>query len=243
MKLPSVISTTFAALFGFLLIPCLPTHGQTQTQPPPQAPPYAGSEPSQYTPYYGGGGWGGNGGGYHSSTAAGDAMQGMASAISAQGSKNLNDSLAARNIEAARSANIDNRSKHVEQYRWREDSAKARQQQEIDAMKAKNASWLDKKKLKPLTTEQYNPTTGTVNWPMLCSDSAYDQYRNKINELLAKRAQYGGLSMDEFMDLEKQIKDFRGAITADSKKYPKAAVSQALRFLLSMHHDLNEQFG
>lgn len=243
MKLVSVVTFSVATLLGALLVPSLSSHGQTQTQPPAQAPPYQGSQPSQYTPYYGGGGWGGYGPSYHSSTAAGDAMQGMASAISAQGSKNLNDSLALRNVEAARSANIDNRSKYVEEYRWREDSAKARQQQQIAEMHAESMKRLENKRLKPLTAEQYNPTTGTVNWPMLCRDPAYNEYRNALDGLLAKRAQYGGLSMEEFMEVEKQIKDFRGAITADRKKYPKGPVDQALRFLLSMHHDLNEQFG
>ncbi len=238
MKLLNICNATVAATICIAL--AQPSDGQTQTQPPPPDPVYQGSQPAVNTNVYGGGGWGG---GYHSSTAAGDALQGMGAAISAQGQANLNNSLALRNVEAARSANIDNQVKYTEAYRWRVDSARERQQQQIAEHRAKMEPWLAKKRLKPLTTEQYNPTTGVVQWPMLCRDPAYASYREKLDELLAKRAQYGGLEMSEFVEVEKQIKDFRMAITADRKKYPTKAVDQALRFLLSMHHDLNEQFG
>ncbi|WP_425395441.1 hypothetical protein [Aeoliella sp.] len=240
MKFLPATALSIAALG--MLVAGLSADGQTQTQPPPQAPPYAGSEPAQTNTYVGGG-WGGYGGGYHSSTAAGDALQGMASAISAQGSKNLNDSLALRNVEEARSANIDNRAKHVEEYRWRKDSAVARQQQQLAEMHAESMKRLEKKRLQPLTVDQYNPTTGVVHWPMLCADPAYKEHREKIDQLLATRAHYGELNMEQFMQLENEIKEFRYAITADRKKYPKPPVDQALRFLLSMHKDLNAQFG
>ncbi len=45
------------------------------------------------------------------------------------------------------------------------------------------------------------------------------------------------------MQTEKLIKDWRMAITADSRKYPSDVVRQALRFLLSLNRGLNEQFG
>lgn len=214
----------------------------TQTSPPPRDQTYQGSEPPSNTNFYGGGGWGG---GYHSSTATGDALQGMGAAISAQGQKNLDDSMAARNMEEAYSRALDNRSKRVETYRWREDSAKQRQQQQMAEHRAEMEPWLEKKRLKALTPQQYDQTTGAVSWPMLCKDPKYKDYREKLDALLVKRATYGGLSMDEYMEVEKLIKDFRMAITADSKKYnyPSPPVDQALRFLLSLNRELNEQFG
>ncbi|MDA8745417.1 hypothetical protein N9N28_12355 [Rubripirellula amarantea] len=229
-----------AGTLGLLSVPMTASWGQQQ--PPPTAPTYQGSQPAQNSNVYGGGGWGG---GYHSSTAAGDAMQGMSSAISAQGQKNLNDSLALRNLTAARSSSIDNQVKHTEAYRWREDSAKQRQQQQIAEHRAKMEPWLAKKRLQPLTSQQYDRTSGTVHWPMLCADPAYEAYRKRLDELLAKQADYGALSMEEYMEVEKTIKDWRMAITADSKtkNYPADPVGQALRFLLSLNHGLNEQFG
>lgn len=212
-----------------------------QQAPPPSGPVYQGSAPATNTNIVGGG-WGG---GYHSSTAAGDAMQGMASAISAQGEANLNNSLAARNMEEAYSRALDNRQKHIETYRWREDSARQIQQQQIAEHRAEMEPWLAKQKLQPLSYEQYDQTTGAVEWPKLCLDPRYDQYRNRLNELFQKRAQYGALSMDEFTEVENLIKDWRAAITADSRanNWPSGPVSQSLRFLLSLNRELNAQFG
>ncbi|QDT01577.1 hypothetical protein [Adhaeretor mobilis] len=211
-----------------------------QTQPPPSAPTYQGSAPAENANVYGGGGWGG---GYHSSTAAGSALQGMSSAISAQGQKNLNDSLAARNLTAAASASIDNHTKYVEAQRWRMDSDKQRQQQEVAERQAKARVFNAKRAPHPLTPQQYDQTTGTVGWPMLCRDASYKSYQEKIDELLVKRAKYGSLQMEEFMAVEEQIKEWVAAITSDKNKYPLPAVKQALSFLHSLHLSLNEQFG
>jgi hypothetical protein len=215
--------------------------GQTQA-PPPRDATYGGSAPATNTTVVGGGGWGG---GYHSSTAAGDAMQGMASAISAKGEANLNNSMAARNMEEAYSRALDNRAKHIETYRWREDSAKQIQQQQMAEHRAEMEPWLAKQRLQPLTTAQFDQTSGVVEWPKLCLDPRYDKYRNRLNELFQKRSQYGALSMDEFTEVENLIKDWRGAITADSRteNWPSGPVSQALRFLLSLNRELNAQFG
>lgn len=218
--------------------------GQTQA-PPRTDPPFQGTGPATNTTVVGGG-WGGAwGGGYRSSTAAGDAMQGMASAISAQGEANLNNSLAARNLEEAYSRALDNRQKHIETFRWREDSARQIQQQQMAEHRAEMEPWLAKQRLQPLTSAQFDPTSGVVEWPKLCLDPRYDKYRNRLNELFQKRSQYGALSMDEFTEVENLIKDWRGAITADSRteNWPSGPVSQALRFLLSLNRELNAQFG
>lgn len=242
MHFTRTILAASGALLGMLALQSPPSLGQTVTQPPPQNESYQGTGPAVNTNVYGGGGWGG---GYRSSTATGDALQGMSSAISAQGQRNLNNSMAARNMTEARSSQIDNQNKYIESYRWRQDSAKQRQQEEIAEMTRKSAPKREKRRLKPLTAQQYNPTTGVVDWPMLCRDPSYDAYRTRLNELLNKRAMYGGLDMQEFMEVEKLIKDWRMAITEDSKTkgYPSNVVNQALRFLLSLNKDLNAQFG
>lgn len=212
---------------------------QSQPQPPPAGPRYEGSLPAQDTTVYGGG-WGG---GYRSSTAAGDALQGMSSAISAQGQKNLNDSLAALNLTAASSASIDNHVKYSQAEMWYSDTIKQRREQEFAESLAKHKAWHEKIAPRDLTPEQFDQTTGTVRWPMLCADPAYSEYRRPIDESLAKRARYGAISMQEFTTMEQSISDWRAAIRADKDKYPMPAVKQALRFLNSLSNSLNEQFG
>jgi len=213
--------------------------GQTEP-PPPSGSGFPVSPPAENANIYAGGGWGG---GYHASTAAEGALQGMSSAISAQGQKNLNDSLAVGNLTAAASASIDNHVKYTQAQRWRMDTNKQRHDQEVAERRAKNASWHAKRLPKPLTTQQYNQASGTVNWPMLCRDPSYNDYRTKIDEFLGKRAKYGGLSMEEFTEVENLNTEWRRTITADRDKYPYAAVKQALQFLVSLHVDMNKQFG
>ena len=212
-----------------------------QTEPPPRSQTYEGTAPAQNANFYGGGG--GWGGGYHSSTAVEGALQGMSSAISAQGQKNLNDSLALRNVAAAQDAEIDNYVKYTEAKRWRYDTQKQRREQETAERVAKYKDWHAKIAVQTLTPQQFNQASGTVRWPMVCTDKAYDDYRMKLDELFAKRAKYGAISMEEFTDVEKTVDDWRTAIRADQKKYPMSAVKQALSFLNSLTKTLNEQFG
>ncbi|MAT72193.1 MAG: hypothetical protein CMJ58_22020 [Planctomycetaceae bacterium] len=240
MLVVRVPAATGLATHVLVLLLAVSAGGQTQSEPPPSGPTYQGTAPAQGAPVYAGGGWGG---GYHSSTAAGDALQGMSSAISAQGQKNLNDSLAVRNLTAAASSSIDNQVKYTEAQRWRMDTDNQRREEKNAESIAKARAYNAKFARQPLTPQQYDQTTGTVRWPMLCMDASYADYRNKVDQLLAKRAQYGGISMEEFMEVEKQINAWRTQVRADKDKYPFSAVKQAVSFLNALDFTLNQQFG
>lgn len=210
--------------------------------PPEQGQPYQGSEPASSSMFVGGygGGWGG---GYHSSTAAEGYLQGMSSVINAQGQANLNNSMAARNMQEAYNRALDNRVKQVETYRWRRDTALERQRQELSARRQESEARLSKRRLTDLTPNEFDPASGAVNWPALLREPAYDEYRERLDELMAKRAQYGALSMQEYTDAVTTIKDWRMAVTAVRKNYPYNAVGQALRFLLRLDREVDSQMG
>ena len=235
-KLPSQIlgSLTVAVLIATV------ASVWAQEPPPESSQNYPGSQPAVSNNVYGGGGWGG---GYHASTAAEGYLQGMASAIDAQGRANLNNSLAARNMQEAYNRALDNRVKQVDTYRWRRDTALQRQEQEMYERRQKNEKWLAKKRLSPLTPQEFDPATGKVTWPMLLQDPKWDEYRKPLDELLAKRAQYGALSMDEYTTAVDTIKDWRMAVTAVRKEYPYNAVGDALRFLLRLNREVNHDLG
>ena len=73
----------FLIILAALSAAMLPHSAVSQYAQQPQQPhPYQPAVPAASTNYYGGGGWGGSGGG----TVAGNAMNGMANVISAQGS-------------------------------------------------------------------------------------------------------------------------------------------------------------
>ncbi len=232
-----MISTRSLYLVGFLSIGVLsqalgqPQRGQT----------YQGSAPAgnSSSSYYGGG----YGGGYHSSTAAEGAMRGMGDVVRAQGESNLNNSMAARNMQEAYDRSLDNRVKEVETYRWRRDTALARQKEEIYEMRLKSEKQLAKVRLKPLDPREFNTSSGNIAWPMLLREPVYTEYRETLEHLFSKRATYGGLQMAEFTEATKIIKDWRSKITADKKNIPKAAMSPALRFLLRLDRELKSNLG
>ena len=118
-----------------------------------------------------GGGWSGYSGG---TTAAGSAMNGMASVISAQGQRNLSNSAAAVNMTQAQKNEIENRQQWTNTYF---DMRRVNQQQaaavrgpsptmEQIARMAKSA------RPKQLGSNQMDYVTGQLRWPMLCSSPA-----------------------------------------------------------------------
>ncbi|QDU56278.1 hypothetical protein [Aeoliella mucimassa] len=231
----------FAGCLVAVLLITSVNHSNAQ---PPSGQPYQGSSPATNNVYAGGGGYGGGwGDGYHSSTAAEGYLRGMGAAISAQGQANLNNSMASRNMQESYNRALDNRVKQVDTYRWRRDTAEARQAQEQYERRQKTEQHLAKVKLKNLSDDQFNVATGEIAWPVLLRDSKWDEYRVPLEKLMSKRASYGALDMDEYTQAAKLIKDWRAAITAVKDDYPTTAVSAGLRFLLSLNRELDSMMG
>lgn len=194
--------------------------------------------------YYRGGYPGyGYGGGYHASTAAEGYARGMAEAVRAQGEKNLNDSRAAINREDARSKYLDNRVKAAETY-W--ERRKVYDKEMAEQRYQEGQRRLDQRNrvmLKELSPDQFNLTTGAVAWPGLLKDPSYNDFRKPLDELFAKRAQYGALTSDEYLQAKELVRTWRGAVTARKASYPEAALRNALRFLLKLNRELDNNLG
>ncbi|QDU91777.1 hypothetical protein Pla175_52080 [Pirellulimonas nuda] len=196
-------------------------------------------------PYYNGYGYGGGGYGYgyRASTAAEGYARGMAKVIQAQGQKNLLDSAARINNEDARSKYLDNRVKAVETYWKRRDIYNQNMEEKLYKDSLERQERLTQVKLKAITTEELNPTTGAVRWPALLATERYDNYRRAMDELMAKRAQYGMLPVDDTLDAQQIIKDWREAVTQDKEAYSEAMVRDSLRFLLKLNRELEDNLG
>ncbi|MEM8866369.1 MAG: hypothetical protein AAGF31_12560, partial [Planctomycetota bacterium] len=97
--------------------------------------------------------------------------------------------------------------------------------------------------LRELTPDQLNTTTGAIQWPMLLRDSSYDNFRQPLDELFAKRARYGVLDSDDYLQAKDLIREWRAAVTARKATYPEAALRSSLRFLLKLNRDLDENLG
>jgi hypothetical protein len=181
---------------------------------------------------------------YNTSSTAGEGYQrGAAAIISAQGERNLNNSQARINNQDAYSMAIDNSIKSVNAYWEKRDIYAQRQAQKDYETGQKRDAWLARHRLEPLGPNEFDRTTGYITWPKILEQPEYDQYRKTLDELFRKRATTGALTSDDYMLATATSKEFRTALTAQQSKYPRAVLSQMLRFVLKLTNDLDENLS
>src|SRR3954451_19128959 len=110
------------------------------------------------------------------STAAEGYANGVSNIISAQGQKNVSDSQAAINLTQARSSQIDNQVKSVNAF-WEKNSIYSEHQQAKFAdIKRQREFYLSMSALPSLTPEEFDRSSGAVNWPKVLEQKQYDEY-------------------------------------------------------------------
>jgi hypothetical protein len=107
----------------------------------------------------------------------------------------------------------------------------------------KRDAWLARHRLEPLGPNEFDRTTGYITWPKILEQPQYDQYRKTLDELFRKRATTGALTSDDYMLATATSKEFRTALTAQQSEYPRAILSQMLRFVLKLTNDLDENLS
>lgn len=181
---------------------------------------------------YGGYGYGGSGGG----TAAGSAMQGMASVISAQGNYNLATSAAAINMTQAQRNDIQNRQQWTNTYfemRATQRAATAAERgpppsrEQIARLASEGAP-------RPLSSQQVDPVSGQVQWPKLLQDAMFAQPRDTVEQLLAKQAQYGSLGLSDQNQVGAAIQDMSSRLREQIRNVPPQQYTDATSFLRSL---------
>lgn len=177
------------------------------------------------------------------STAAEGAANGMSNVIQAQGQRNLSNSQAAINLTQARSNQIDNQLKSVNAYWQKYDIYSQRQQEQFQKIGEQRQAYLARYGLQSLTPQEFDRSTGAVNWLKILQQSQYDQYRLTLDNLLKKRAYEGALSGDEYMQATAASKDWRAMITKQRNEYPGPILDQMLRFILKVSREINENLG
>jgi hypothetical protein len=181
---------------------------------------------------------------YNSASTAGEGYQrGMASVIDAQGSRNLSNSQAAINMTDARSNQIDNQVKSVNAYWEKNDIYNQHLQQKNYQIEQTREMLLAKNRLQPLTPEEFDSTTGNINWPKVLTQSQYDQYRDSLTDLFKKRAQQGYLSNTEYVQATQASQAWHKMMVGQSGQYPKGILDQMLRFLAKLNRELNDNLS
>jgi len=135
---------------------------------------------------------------YHggASTAAGSALSGMASVISAAGDYNLSTSAAAVNMTQAERNKIQNRQQWTNTYfdmRATNRASRAAEHGPAPTME-RLVRMAHHGAPKPLGPSQLDPISGQLDWPGALQQAGFDAQRGQLERIFATRAHYGGLN-------------------------------------------------
>lgn len=173
-------------------------------------------------------------GGYFASTPAEGYAMGMAAVTYSAGAAAWMSSIAAINLEQARSAYLDNQIKFTEAY-----YAKKRiHQSYVDstrkpAMSSQRLAALAKSTPPvPLNEKELDPVTGQIVWPNILRQEDYEPLRLKLDELFADRAAEGGnISQKQANDIADSSKQLAAELKKRLKEYPSGEYITARRFV------------
>jgi hypothetical protein len=190
------------------------------------------------------GGWPGYSGG--ASTVAGDAMQGMASVISARGDAALSTSAAAVNLTQAEKQEIQNRQAATNAYfDMRATNRAARTAEQTPGLSMEQLAKIAHDALpRPLSTDQFNPMQGQLAWPGPLQHDAFATRRTEVDQLMTQQARYGSLTYADqskmrttinsmFKDLKAHIKDIPAQDYAGARSFLNSVLYAATKNQLS----------
>jgi hypothetical protein len=181
---------------------------------------------------------------YNSASTAGEGYaNGVSNVIASQGQKNVNDSQAAINLTEARSNQIKNQVDSVNAFWEKKGIYQEHVQQQLSEITAKRNRYLAKYALQDLTPDQFDRTTGQINWPKVLEQSQYDEYRKSLTDLFQKRAYQGMLTGDEYMQATAASKDWRAMLAKQKDVYPAPILSQMIRFILGLDRELDNNLS
>lgn len=179
-------------------------------------------------------------GGYFASTPAEGYAMGMAAVTYSAGAAAWMSSIAAINLEQARSAYLDNQIKFTETY-----YAKKRiHQSYVDSTRKPGLSSQRLAALAksappvPLSDEELDPVTGQIAWPTVLRQKEFGPTRQKLDVLFAERADEGGnISIEQANAIADSSKQLAAELKKRLKDYPSGDYMTARRFVERLSHE------
>jgi hypothetical protein len=110
------------------------------------------------------------------------------------------------------------------------------------ANRAKLTSYLETKKLQPLTQSDLHESTGKITWPPLLRLPEMDKVRTYIDQLFAKRAEDGALTSTDYLQGRESLKKWRQGLAVFKDKVPNSELQDAARFLNQLDAELKSDF-
>lgn len=176
-------------------------------------------------------------------TAGESYARGVSGIITAQGQRNLDNSQAAINATEARSNQIDNQIKSVNAFWEKKSIYEEHVAQEMADVQAKRERYVSRRGSLDFAPEEFDRTTGAVNWPKILQQPIYSQYRTTLDTAFHDRSYNGALTSDQYMAATTAYNDWRAAILGQKGGYPATVVQQMLRFLIKAKRELDDNLS
>jgi hypothetical protein len=212
----------------------VPSGPGPRTGPPPYQP--AVPPPSNANAY---GGWPGYGG---ASTAAGSALSGMGSVISAAGDYNLATSAAAVNMTQAQRNEIENRQQAQSTWFEMQNANKAFQaSQRSPRLTMEQYTEMARQAAPaPLASGQFDRVAGRLEWPDALQQPGFASQRAEVDQLFVKFATYGALPYADQTKAHRTIDAMANQLKAQIRTIPQDDYMVCKNFLRSVGYELSK---
>jgi hypothetical protein len=167
-------------------------------------------------------------------------VQAMAMMSQAMAQYNLATAAAARNNELAYSQYLDNRRAAAEKRlaaRWENESHRAEQRKAgitSEQREQTGRSHLPQR----LNSEQWQPLSGTFQWPEALSGDGFAAERRRLEQLFAQRTrEASGLGSSNYDEVRSLVRTMQGRLARQAKQLGVEEFSRARKFLESVAYE------
>lgn len=180
---------------------------------------------------------------YHASTAAEGYANGVANVTRSQGMANLLNSQAAINMTEAQKNEMENRQQWTNTYfQMRQANTQYRAQERGPQTTMEQAvRYAQAGKPQPLSPSELDTVDGAISWPMFLKTPAYADDRQKLEDLYAKRAKLGGITADDYMQINQTTQAMLDTLKTQVKEIPPTDYVATKQFLQSLAYEVNRK--
>lgn len=179
------------------------------------------------------------------STPAEGYARGLGDVIRSQGIANLANSEAAINMTEAARRGMENRKQWTDTYfQMRDANRKYRAQERGPRPTMEDAvRYAQLGKPEQLSPSELDKVDGQISWPIILQAPQYAPYRDKLDQLFSKRATLGGVTTEDYLEINRTTKDMLAALKQEVKEVPTDAYIAAKNFIQSLAYEASHTPG
>jgi hypothetical protein len=175
--------------------------------------------------------------------------RGMSELVRARGQLELDSSAARINRAEARSRELDNRLKATNTYfEMRNINREQRfgTEQERYERRSRNneqrfAAAAARGNPNELTYRQLDPATGKITWPFSLMDPKFEEYRERLDDLFARRATYNGqVTFEMYSEIRQTTDEFLETLRGEIRNMETRPYMEARRFVNALAYQVEQ---